>query len=96
LPINNGDGTFSEVVDLPSGASYVESVGIADIMNNDCMIDIVVGKWGQKNNQLLINTGDGNFHNLALEYWQKRQKRNDKSRVLLNPPKYSKVTNTNF
>jgi hypothetical protein len=58
LPINNGDGTFSEeVVDLPGCASYVESVGIADIMNDDCLIDRVVGNWGQKNNQLLINTG---------------------------------------
>jgi hypothetical protein len=69
LSIDNGDGTFSKVVDLHSGASYVESAGI------DCMIDIVVGKCGQKNNQLLINTGDGTFHNLALEYWWKRQKK---------------------
>jgi hypothetical protein len=72
VPNKQCDGTFSVVVDLPGGASYIESVGIVDTMNNDCMIDIVVGNWGQKNNQFLINTGEGTFHNSALKYWGER------------------------
>jgi hypothetical protein len=46
-------------VDLPGGASLSYSIAVAD-MNNDGMLDIVIGNYNQKN-QLLINSGDGTF-----------------------------------
>jgi hypothetical protein len=61
-------------MDLPGSVSYAESATMADMMNNDDMLDILVGNWSQNNNQLLLNSGDGTFHNVALEYWWKRQK----------------------
>jgi hypothetical protein len=61
-------------MDLPGSVSYAESAAIADMMNNDDMLDILVGNWSQNSNQLVINSGDGTFHNVPLEYWWKRQK----------------------
>jgi hypothetical protein len=66
LLINTGDGTFDEnrVVNLPGGRFDTRSAAVADI-NNDGMLDIIIGNWGQKN-QLLINAGDGTFDKNAV------------------------------
>merc|ERR1712038_1516000 len=44
---------------LPGGAMYTRSIASADI-NDDGMIDILVGNRDQ-NNQLLLNDGDGSY-----------------------------------
>jgi hypothetical protein len=62
LLINTGDGTFNHVIDLPGGALETHCVAVADI-NNDGMLDIVVGNKGHKN-QLLMNVGNGTFNNV--------------------------------
>jgi hypothetical protein len=67
LIVNAGDGTFLEdTVDLPGGALNTRSVAIAD-MNNDGLLDIVVGNYDSQKNKLIINAGDGNFLEDAVD-----------------------------
>jgi hypothetical protein len=60
LLINAGDGNFNNAVDLPGGALYTSSVAIGNI-NNDGMLDIIIGNF-YGINQLLMNAGDGAFN----------------------------------
>jgi hypothetical protein len=60
VPVTNG-AIFDEEK-LPSGDSAdTRSVAIGD-MNNDGLLDILIGNWNQSN-QLLMNSGDGEFNN---------------------------------
>jgi hypothetical protein len=70
LLLNAGDGTFSDAVDLPGGVSDTYYVAVGDI-NNDNMLDIVIGNSGYsygQQNQLLLNVGDDMFNEDVVVY----------------------------
>ncbi len=56
--VNNGDGSYSEAIDLPGGAWDTFSIAAADV-NGDGHVDIIVGNFGSgQNNQLLLHAGE--------------------------------------
>jgi hypothetical protein len=63
LLINTGNGSFIEenIINLPGGLTNTTSIAIADV-NNDGLLDIVVGNW-EHSNQIIINTGNRTFQN---------------------------------
>jgi hypothetical protein len=65
LLTNIGDGTFEDASDLPAGNGTMMktyAVAVADV-NGDGMVDIIVGNNGHMN-ELLMNSGGGNFDEL--------------------------------
>jgi hypothetical protein len=58
--VNNGTGAFAAAVNFPAGQTPYKITGAK--INNDNLIDIVVGNDGQKMN-ILFNGGNNNFSN---------------------------------
>jgi hypothetical protein len=61
LLINSGNGNYQNgVINFPNSGTLITYCVFAADLNNDRMLDIVVGS-GNGSNQLLINTGDGSI-----------------------------------
>jgi len=66
---NNGDGTFIEINQLPTGDNFGRTASWVDF-NNDGYLDLVVGDSWEENHEtnLYQNNGDGTF--FEIDYWQ--------------------------
>ena len=53
--MNRGDGSFGDPIDLPGGSFDTLSIATVDV-NNDGMVDILVGNSGDVNQFLPYNT----------------------------------------
>ena len=63
LLINRGGNiSFDHPIDLPGGDTVsTRSIVAAVHVNNDGMVDILIGNTGKVSNQLLMNSGNGNL-----------------------------------
>ena len=62
--LNNGSGTFANLVTLSTGSDSVDGLGIGDY-NGDGFADIIAGGSGGAATTLLSNTGRGAFNTLS-------------------------------
>jgi hypothetical protein len=58
--LGSGDGTFSDVVEELSFASYTQLKAIADL-NQDGDADLVLARWEEPSTRILQGVGDGSF-----------------------------------